>query len=174
MELPKKHRKGGQSSVRFARLREEKRKNYLTKLIEMTTQNFISNDMPNVEGIILAGNADFKTLLSENLDPRLKKIIVQVIDISYGGENGLNEAITLASEALTNVKFVAEKKLVSKFFEQIAVDTGMVVFGIDDAIKALELSALETIMLYEDIDAHRYVLKHPLKGDTKVVILTPA
>ena len=97
-----------------------------------------------------------------------------MIDVSYGGENGLNEAITLAAEALANVKFVAEKKLVSKFFEQIALDTGMVVFGIDDAIKALELSALETIMLYEDIDAHRYVLKHPLKGDTKVVILTPA
>jgi len=40
-----------------------------------------------------------------------------VIDVSYGGENGLNEAITLAAEALTNVKSVAEKKLVSKFFE---------------------------------------------------------
>jgi peptide chain release factor subunit 1 len=140
----------------------------------MTTQNFISNDMPNVEGLILAGNADFKTLLNENLDPRLKSKVVQVIDISYGGENGLNEAITLAAEALTNVKFVAEKKLVSKFFEQIALDTGMVVFGIEDTIKALELSALDTIMLYEDIDAHRYQLKHPIKGDTKVVILTPA
>jgi peptide chain release factor subunit 1 len=103
----------------------------------------------------------------------LKNKVVQVIDVSYGGENGLNEAITLASEALNNVKFVAEKKLVSKFFEQIALDTGMIVFGIDDTIKALELSALETIMLYEDIEAHRYVLKHPIKGDTKVLILTP-
>ena len=68
---------------------------------------------------------------------------------------------------------MAEKKLVSKFFEQIALDTGMIVFGIDDTIKALELSALEKIMLYEDIEAHRYVLKHPIKGDTKVLILTP-
>ena len=53
--------------------------------------------MPNVEGIILAGHDDFKTLLNENLDPRLKKIIVQNIDISYGKENGLYEAINLAS-----------------------------------------------------------------------------
>ncbi len=140
----------------------------------MSTTNFITNDMPNVEGIILAGNADFKFQLAENLDPRLKSKIIQVIDVSYGGENGLNEAITLAAEALSNVKFVAEKKLVSKFFEQIALDTGLVVFGIEDAIKALELGALETLMLFEDIEAHRFVLKHPIKGDTKVLILTPA
>jgi peptide chain release factor subunit 1 len=36
VELPKKHRKGGQSSVRFARLREEKRHNYLRKVAELT------------------------------------------------------------------------------------------------------------------------------------------
>jgi len=62
--------------VRFARLREEKRKNYLTKITEMSTTNFITNDMPNVEGIILAGNADFKFQLAENLDPRLKNKII--------------------------------------------------------------------------------------------------
>ncbi len=46
--------------MRFARLREEKRKNYLTKITELATGNFITDDMPNVEGLILAGNADFK------------------------------------------------------------------------------------------------------------------
>lgn len=44
VELPKKHRKGGQSSVRFARLREEKRHNYLRKVAELCTFHFISND----------------------------------------------------------------------------------------------------------------------------------
>ncbi len=32
VELPKKHGRGGQSSVRFARLRLEKRHNYLRKV----------------------------------------------------------------------------------------------------------------------------------------------
>ena len=117
VELPKKHRKGGQSSVRFAHIREEKRKNYLTKITELTTKHFITNDMPNVKGLILAGNADFKNLLVDVLDPRLKAIVIAVLDVSYGGENGLNQAISMASDALSNVKFVAEKKLVSKFFE---------------------------------------------------------
>jgi len=32
--------------------------------------------------------------------------------VSYGGENGFNQAIELASEALGNVKFIQEKKLI--------------------------------------------------------------
>ncbi len=35
VQLPKKHGRGGQSAVRFARLREEKRHNYIVKCCEM-------------------------------------------------------------------------------------------------------------------------------------------
>ena len=173
VELPKKHRKGGQSSVRFARLREEKRHNYLRKVAELANHWFITNDKPNVVGLVMAGNAGFKTELSETemLDKRLLPIICSVVDVSYGGENGLNEAITLSADALTNVKFVSEKKLISKFFEEIALDTNMIVFGVDDTMKALEMGACETILLYEDLDVNRYVIKNPIKGDTKTIYL---
>lgn len=53
-------------------------------------------------------------------DKRLQPIVVQIVDVSYGGENGFNQAITLSSDALSNVKFVEEKKIISKFFENIA------------------------------------------------------
>ena len=174
--MPKKHRKGGQSSVRFARLREEKRHNYLRRVAELCTANFITNDRPNVTGLVLAGNAAFKNELAETdmLDKRLAPIICSIVDVSYGGENGLNEAITLSADALTNVKFVAEKKLVSKFFEEIALDTGMIVFGVEDTMKALDLGAVETVLLFEELDYTRYVLKNPVKGDTKIIFLNSA
>lgn len=173
--MPKKHRKGGQSSVRFARLREEKRHNYLRKVAELAGQNFVSNDRPNVAGLVLAGSAGFKNELMETdmLDKRLLPIICSVVDVSYGGENGLNEAITLAADALTNVKFVAEKKLVSKFFEEIALDTGMIVFGVEDTMKALELGAIDQVLLFEELEITRYVIKNPVKGDTKILFLNP-
>jgi hypothetical protein len=50
VDLPKKHGRGGQSSVRFARLRTEKRHNYMRKVAELATQHFIENDRPNVKG----------------------------------------------------------------------------------------------------------------------------
>ncbi len=37
-----------------------------------------------------------------------------MVDVSYGGINGLNQAIELASESLGNLKFVQEKKLIGK------------------------------------------------------------
>ncbi len=104
-------------------------------------------------------------------DKRLQPIIAAVVDVSYGGENGFNQAISLATEALQNVKFVAEKKLISSFFDNIAQDTGMIVFGHQDTMKALELGALETLLLFEDLDIQRYQIKHPVKGDVRTLYL---
>lgn len=58
--------RGGQSALRFARLRMEKRHNYVRKVAEVAVQLFISNDKPNIAGLVLAGSADFKTELSQS------------------------------------------------------------------------------------------------------------
>lgn len=50
--------------MRFARLRMEKRHNYLRKVCETATSCFISEDKPNVKGLVLAGSADFKSDLA--------------------------------------------------------------------------------------------------------------
>ena len=58
--------RGGQSALRFARLRMEKRHNYVRKVAEVAVQLFITNDKPNIAGLVLAGSADFKTELSQS------------------------------------------------------------------------------------------------------------
>lgn len=176
VELPKKHGRGGQSANRFARIREEKRGHYVTRVAELATQNFISNSVPNVKGIVMAGSADFKTVIqnSNDFDKRLTPVIVGTYDVSYGGENGLNQAITQSADALANVRFVEERKLVQKFFEDISLDTGMIVFGVVDTMKALEMSALEKLLLYDEIEITRYEIRQPGKDDPKIHYLTPA
>ena len=106
-----KHGRGGQSAVRFSRLREEKRHNYVRKVAEVAVQNFITADKVNVKGLILAGSADFKNELSKSdlFDNRLQAKVIKIVDISYGGENGFNQAIELSAETLANVKFVQER-----------------------------------------------------------------
>lgn len=93
VDLPKKHGRGGQSALRFSRLRDEKRHNYVRKVAELSVQHFITNDKVNVTGLVLAGSADFKTELgqSDMLDQRLAAKIIKVVDVSYGGENGFNQ-----------------------------------------------------------------------------------
>lgn len=173
VDLPKKHGRGGQSALRFARLRLEKRHNYLRKVAELAVQFFITNDRPNVSGLIVAGSADFKSELSQSdmFDQRLRAVLLKIVDVSYGGDNGFNQAIELSAEVLANVKFIQEKKLISAFFEEISQDTSKYCFGVEDTLKALDLGAVQTLIVWENLDVTRYVLKHPATGETKVLHL---
>lgn len=161
VDLPKKHNKGGQSSQRFARLRMEKRQNYVTKVCELAVQCFIQNDKPKIEGLVLAGLGDFKHELqkSTNFDYRLANLVITLCDVSYGGENGLNQAIELCQDKLSQVKFIKEKKLISTFFDEVAQDTGMVVYGVEDTMKTIEAQAVKTVMCYENLDWVRLSFK---------------
>ncbi|ODV62104.1 translation termination factor eRF1 [Ascoidea rubescens DSM 1968] len=161
VDLPKKHGRGGQSALRFSRLRDEKRHNYVRKVAEVAVQNFITGDKVNVTGLILAGSADFKTELSRSdmFDNRLVAKIIKVVDVSYGGENGFNQAIELSAETLSNVKFIQEKKLITSYFDEISQDTGKYCYGIEDTLKALDLGACEIVIVYENLDIIRYTLK---------------
>ncbi|KAG0670075.1 Polypeptide release factor (eRF1) in translation termination [Maudiozyma exigua] len=161
VDLPKKHGRGGQSALRFARLRDEKRHNYIRKVAEVAVQNFITNDKVNVKGLVLAGSADFKTDLnkSELFDPRLAAKVIKIVDVSYGGENGFNQAIELSAETLSNVKFVQEKKLLDAYFDEISQDTGKFCYGVDDTLKALDLGAVEILIVFENLNIIRYVYR---------------
>lgn len=69
---------------------------------------------------------------------------------------------------MANVRFVEEKALIGNFFEQINLDTGMIVFGVADTMKALEMSAIEKVLLFEDIELTRYEVKNPSTGKTMI------
>jgi peptide chain release factor subunit 1 len=74
-----------------------------------------------------------------------------------GGENGFNQAIELAADMLSNVKFVQEKRLISKFFDEISQDTGKFVFSVKDTLACLEMGAVETLIVWEALDCDRWV-----------------
>eukprot|EP00920_Eleutheroschizon_duboscqi_P018195 GHVT01043436.1.p1 GENE.GHVT01043436.1~~GHVT01043436.1.p1 ORF type:complete len:401 (+),score=88.01 GHVT01043436.1:2157-3359(+) len=175
VDLPKKHGRGGQSAMRFARLRMEKRHNYVRKVAETAVQMFITADRVNVSGLILAGSADFKTDLagSDMFDQRLVAKIIKIVDVSYGGDNGFNQAIELAAEALANVKFIQEKKLIGRFFEEVAQDSGKLVFGVEETLQALDMGAVELLIVYEGLDVFRLTVKHPLTNAETILHLTP-
>lgn len=68
------------------------------------------------------------------LDRRLRDIVIKSVDVSYGGENGFNQAIALSAESLSNVKFIQERELINRYFEEINQDTGKFCFGVKDTM----------------------------------------
>ena len=174
VELPKKHGRGGQSALRFARLRLEKRHNYLTKVTELTVHHFIKDDKVSVKGLILAGSAEFKNDLSTTdlLDARIKEKIIKIVDIAYGGLDGFNQAIELSKESLGNLKLLEEKKIIDSFLGHIAKDTGLYCFGINEIMYGLESGAVETLIVWEEIELTRYELRNISTNTTEIKYLT--
>lgn len=175
VDLPKKHGRGGQSALRFARLRLEKRHNYVRKVAEVAVNCFITDDRPNVRGLVLAGSAEFKNDLQtdDNFDPRLLKVVIKTVDVSYGMEAGFNQAIELSAETLSNVKLVQEKKLLQSYFDEISMDTGKYCFMVGDTLKALEMSAVATIIVWENLPINRVTVKNTQTEEEHILHLTP-
>jgi len=167
VELPKKHGRGGQSAMRFARLRLEKRHNYLIKISELSVKHFITDDKINVSGLIVAGSAEFKQQLTSKdlLDPRLQNKIISVLDIAYGGNKGFEQAIELSQESLGNLKFIQEKKLLQNYMDEINQDTGKYCFGINDTIYALESGAIDKLLCYQDLELYRVKVKNNINEE---------
>ncbi|AFM98251.1 eukaryotic peptide chain release factor subunit 1 [Encephalitozoon hellem ATCC 50504] len=149
VDLPKKHGRGGQSSVRFARLRVEKRNAYIKKVGEIAGNLFLTNCVMNVEGIILAGQSDLKNELSRVLDSRIK--VIKTVDTNYGGEGGLNQAIELCEDILKDVKLSKEKKVLQKFFNEINTESGRFCFTMKETMQCLEMGAVDTLIVYENL-----------------------
>ena len=100
---------------------------------------------------------------------------------------GLYQAIEHAKDSLANVKFVQEKETISKFFEEIKLDSGKYVYGVNDTMKALEGGAIDKLLvlniyihiniklikIYEECDLTRLKLINKETQRTSCIYLKP-
>ena len=173
VDLPKKHNKGGQSSIRFARLRVEARHNYVHKVAELATQIYIPDGAePNVTGLILAGSADFKNVLAQSdlFDIRLRSIVLGIYDICYGGEEGFNQTIKMAAPLLADVRLVREQELIQKLFDLIG-QGGACAFGIKETMMAFDSGAVDTLILWDELKVYRCLMETD-NGDQEIEYYT--
>ena len=159
VDLPKKHRKGGQSAARFGRLRLEAIQAYITKVAERINKHYISGDSVNVDTIILAGCGDKKDLVVKSpvLDHRVEShISKKTLDVSYGGESGLNQAIKSSAEFISGLLLSHEREVIEQFMGEIKKDTGLYFFGAQQIVDALTIGAVETLIIWSELDLIRY------------------
>jgi len=68
---------------------------------------------------------------------------------------------------------MSEKKLLSDFYGEIAQSTDMVVFGPVDSMAALELGAIDWLILYEELALWRVEVEHSVSKEKKILYLKP-
>ncbi len=58
-----------------------------------------------------------------------------------------------------------EKRLISKFFDEISQDTNKHTSGVKDTLACLEMGAVETLIVWENLDIQRLELRNPTSGE---------
>lgn len=60
---------------------------------------------------------------------------------------------------------VQEKRLISKFFDEISQDSGKHTSGVKDTLACLEMGAVDTLIVWESLDIQRLELRNPTSGN---------
>ncbi|MDO8537864.1 MAG: peptide chain release factor aRF-1, partial [archaeon] len=134
--VPGKIRAGGQSALRFERLREEAAQDFYKRISEKV--NMLLIDSKNLRGIIVGGPGGTKHnfLEKDMIDYRLKPKILGTVDITYTDESGIREVIQKSTELLKESEAIQEKQIVQEFFMQLAKNS-LGVFGEKETEQAL-------------------------------------
>jgi peptide chain release factor subunit 1 len=182
VSLPKKHGRGGQSAPRFERLRREAIHNYLSKVAENAKSVYLNNqqhDLANVDGFIISGSANLKQELvkSDLLGIQIQNKILRIVDVSYGGDNGLQETLRLCNDLFSDIKLTQERQLLDEVFCQINLssatnDTENISYaiGVDETSLILndDLGLIDRLIIWENLITKRYVYQ---KRDKETIII---
>jgi peptide chain release factor subunit 1 len=150
-----KHRQGGQSAKRFQKLREMELTYFYNRVAETSREYFI--DIYPVKGLIISGPGPTKEdfINGNYLEYRLQNMIINTIDASYAGAEGIREAFSKSSDILSNFRMVEEKKLVEELFRHINSNSGRGVYGLKDIIEFLNNNVVDTLIITDDTNLHR-------------------
>ncbi|MCX8178378.1 MAG: peptide chain release factor aRF-1 [Candidatus Aenigmarchaeota archaeon] len=150
--VPGKTTKGGWSQQRYARIREEAKLEHLKKSGEEASEIF--KQYKDLKGIIIGGPGPLKDKFFEGefLDYTLRKKILGVVDTSYLGIQGLEEAVHRGEELIKEAAVIKERQLMQKFFTHIQKDDGLAVYKLEDIIKAIDYGAVETLLVSESFN----------------------
>ena len=140
------------SARRYERLREMELSDYFRRLADHSKKAFL--EQYQVKGLIVSGPGPTKDEFVKDgyLDYRLQNAVVGTIDSGYTGREGVRETIEKAGKLLENVRVVEEKKLVQRFLREVNADSGLAIYGIKDILASLKRSAVETILVNDDVD----------------------
>jgi peptide chain release factor subunit 1 len=161
-QVPSKHGRGGQSQHRFERMIEHAAHDFFVKIGEMSNEIFLPKK-DQVKGILLGGpGATKEYFYKENyLHYELQQKVVQpLFDVGYTDEYGLKELVERATQTLHGLELTEEKRLVQRLLAEVRkAEQGLAVYGEADVNRALDLGAVDTLLISEGLRRQRVTFR---------------
>lgn len=161
-QVPGKHGKGGQSQRRFERLTEIAAHEWFQKCGEKASDILLAEK--DIKGIFVGGPGPTKKYFvdEEYLHYEIQNKIVELFDTGYTDEFGLRELVSAASETMVDLKIAKEKKVMKRFLKEITKgNESLALYGEDQIRKALQMGAVDTLLLAEDLRRYRITFTCP-------------
>jgi len=168
--VPGKHGRGGQSQRRFERLTEIAAHEWFVKCGEKASEIFLSED--KLKGILVGGPGPTKQYFVDEkyLHYEIQNKIIDLFDTGYTDENGLRELVSAASKTMSHLRISREKNVMKRFLKEITKNQeSLAVYGEQQVRKALEMGAMDILLLSEDLRKYRITLICPSCGYKKEV-----
>ncbi|MBU0953515.1 MAG: peptide chain release factor aRF-1 [Nanoarchaeota archaeon] len=150
--VPGKTQAGGWSQHRYERIREQALHEFIKKVGAIASEKFMEEK--DLKGIIVGGPGPVKEQFvdGEFLDYRLQKQILGIVSTSYTGEIGLRELVERGEDLIKQASAVHERQILERYFEELAKDTGLAIYGFREVKKILEAGAVDLLLLSEKFD----------------------
>jgi peptide subunit release factor 1 (eRF1) len=145
-------RRGGQSALRFARLRAEQEHNYLTLVVEQLTGAWTSDGLPNVDALVLAGPGDKKDELRDRLPRALRELVRAVVTTAQGGEEGLITARAEATLAIASAAVGREARAVDEIYTALELTEDLVAYTPAAVLRATARGQAERVVAWAELE----------------------
>lgn len=149
--VPGKQRKGGQSSMRFQRLRLIAINEFYKKVAERADGIFLAEPdfHKRFKGVLIGGPTPTKEEFYDGayLNHEIQQRVIGLFDVAYTNESGLAELVDKAEDALHGVEVMKEKKVMDRFFKELVKEDGLAAYGEESVRKNLEIGAVDMLLL---------------------------
>ncbi len=161
--VPGKFKAGGQSARRLERLIDDAANQFMIRVGEYANEEFLPLlQEKKLRGILVGGPGNTKNefVNKDYLHHELKKKVIDTFDLCYTEEFGIRELLDKASDLLRDLELMKEKEVVQKFFKElIKEDGGLAAYGEKEVLKYLQMGAVDTLILTDNLNMSRVIIK---------------
>jgi len=159
--VPGKQRHGGQSSLRFSRLRVIAINEFYKRIGETASEVYLNENLENFQGIFIGGPSPTKEdfVSGEYLHYELQQKILGVFDVAYTDESGIYELVDKLTDSIEGLEIARDKKIVNRFLKEVVKENGLAAYGEEDVRRNLLLGSVDTLLLSEELKKERVTFK---------------
>lgn len=150
VELQKRQKKGGSSSARIGRIRDEKEEKYVKQVANMIINSYLENNNTRYvcSNLIISGPSELKHKVMKEpiFEQYFKGRVLEIID-STADDGVVHKLVNDCKNIISNYVNSDFKNQLDKLNDLIRDASDKLVFGSKNIIKSLELCSLEYVFV---------------------------